>query len=177
MRRSVFIVRDLNFDSYDKYFDSLACAYQCAFSGSPWFEDGEWTSERVAEVLDNSMSQKGFLGKVLVDLKEEVVSFCWGYKIPKVKVGDVDFSKIYEGLPEEFRDAFWVCDSGVRRDFQKNGLVKILFRSLLESGESKVVSRTINPNLIRARSAVYGEPVSLGVDPVYSERKIFGWRK
>lgn len=156
----------------------MADTYQQVFSGEPWNEDGMWPKSRVEEIFNLSKNQKGFKSKLLVDnSKDVVVGFTWGYDIPKEQVADINFEKIYSSLPDFYKDGFWMCDTGVRKEFQGKGLAQVLFSEMLNLGVDKVVSRTINPALIRARNIVYGECKNLGNDPVYNDRKIYGWFK
>jgi len=153
-------------DFCENYRDSLVKFYIDVWKEPPWNEFF-WTPELVNKDINFGLSQKDFVGKLAVDIKNnEVVGFTWGYKLPLK-----EFPFLKDVVEEE---TFYIDELAVRADYRKRKIGTLLTNRLTEEvvkiGYETIVLRTdVNGGAYIFYKKLGFEDLNIR-DPQYPER-------
>lgn len=124
------------------------------FNGPPFFED--WTLESALAEFDYASSLKGYLGLAYA-LEGRLRGFSWGYDLPSMNSGRVDYERITE---ETAKGTFYLAEVAVAPELWNRNIGTRLVESLDSSIESSLVAvRTLNPAMLRIAEKVWGREV------------------
>ncbi len=183
----------------------IASLYASIYSAPPWCE--EWTQESALAELEEVIQKEGFAGviaektidleklegarreidslsvsflKELVDfVKNPIVAFSWGYKVPEENTSRVPFGKIRAILSDKNIDpnrAFYGADTGVKPELREKGLATLLLaeRSKASNDCNTVIFRTKNPQMLRIYRNALGEEIfSFPEESAYKEGRVY----
>lgn len=132
--------------------------YATVFNGEPFFED--WTVESAFDEINYQVSNDGFVS--VLDLNG--YGFAWGYALPVISVGRVDYSRIVATLEQNGFDpakSFYAAEAGVLASKRNKGLATRLMSTLRDeiNEYESVIFRTKNPIMLGIGEKIFGKYV------------------
>jgi hypothetical protein len=134
----------------------------CRHCGKPLNLIDFWYGGPAHQVLEDALSQKGFIGIGARHVSGELIAFSWGYAVPEENTPTVWFKEINGLLKEQHLDpklTFYAAETGVDPRFQEKGIGTSVMYPRLRAARAQfrgVCFRTINPKLVERYQHFFG---------------------